>query len=74
MAKFIISEVPATSKVEILRHVFNGLADIKNAVETYCRIGDTPWGTEPKAPVTGLHLICIYLTVLRFIRLRRRKP
>lgn len=42
MAKFIISEVPAISKVEILRHVFNGLADIKNAVETYCRIGDTP--------------------------------
>lgn len=55
-----IREVSKTSKVEILGHVFNGLSDIKKAVETYCRVERYSWNTEPKSLVNGLHVICIY--------------
>lgn len=60
MATINIREVSKTSKVEILGHVFNGLSDIKKAVETYCRIERDSWDIEPKSPVNGLHVVCIY--------------
>ena len=49
MKGFYIQEVGKTSKVEILGHVFNGVADIKKAVETYCRIGRDQWHTIPQS-------------------------
>lgn len=60
MAKILIREVSKTSEIEILGHVFNGLNDIKSAVESYCRVGRKPWGSEPKSPVEGVHVVCIY--------------
>lgn len=60
MATIYIREISKTSKVEILGHVFNGLSDIKKAVETYCRIERDSWEIEPKSPVSGLHVVCIY--------------
>ena len=60
MATIHVREVSKTSKVEILGHVFNGLSDIKKAVETYCRVERYSWNTEPKSPVNGLHVVCIY--------------
>ena len=60
MATIYIREISKTSKVEILGHVFNGLSDIKKAVETYCRIERNSWNIEPKFPVNGLHVVCIY--------------
>ena len=60
MAKIWIREVSKTSEVEILGHVFNGLTDIKRAVESYCRIGRESWGTEPKYPAAGIHVVCVY--------------
>ena len=60
MKKIYIKEVGKNSKIEILGHVFNGLADIKRAVETYCRIDRDSWNTEPKSPADGIHVICVY--------------
>ena len=60
MEKIWIREVSKTSKIEILGHVFNGLNDIKRAVESYCRVGHTPWDLEPKSPVEGVHVVCVY--------------
>ncbi len=60
MAQIWIREVAKTSKIEILGHVFNGLADIKMAVEAYCRIECEPWESEPKSPVEGIHVVCVY--------------
>lgn len=60
MAKICVREVPKISKVEILGHIFNGLADIKKAVEAYCRIGRQPWSTGTKSPIGGLHIICVF--------------
>lgn len=60
MAMVMISEVPKTSKVEILGYVFNGLDSIKKAVECYWRIGHGPLSTDPKCPVDGVHVVCIY--------------
>lgn len=60
MSNIWIREVSKTSKVEILGHVFNGLSDIKRAVEAYCRVDRQPWETEPKSPVEGIHVVCIY--------------
>lgn len=60
MAKIEIREVSKTSKVEILGHIFNGLNDIKMAVGSYCRIGWESWHTEPKSPVAGIHVVCVY--------------
>lgn len=60
MAKIWIREVSKTSEVEILGHVFNGLTDIKRAVESYCRIGRESWGTEPKYPAAWIHVVCVY--------------
>lgn len=60
MARIWIREVSKTSEVEILGHVFNGLTDIKRAVESYCRIGKESWGTEPKYPTAGIHVVCVY--------------
>ena len=60
MKKIYIKEVGKNSKIEILGHVFNGLADIKRAVETYCRIERESWCTEPKSPINGIHVICVY--------------
>ena len=59
-ATICIREVSKTSKVEIFGHVFNDLSEIKKAVETYCRVERDSWDTEPKSPVNGLHVICIY--------------
>lgn len=60
MAKIWICEVSKASKVEILNHIFNGLDDIKKAVESYCRIGRDSWNTEPKSPIEGIHVVCVY--------------
>lgn len=60
MAKICIREVSKNTKVEILGHVFNGLNDIRRAVETYCRIEREPWDTEPKKAVEGIHVINVY--------------
>lgn len=60
MSKIWIHEVSKTSKVVILGQVFNGLNDIKQAVEAYCRVGSKPWDTEPKTPYEGIHLLCVY--------------
>lgn len=60
MAKIEIREVSKTSKIEMLGHVFNGLNDIKQAVEVYCRVGSELWDTEPKSIVDGIHVICVY--------------
>lgn len=60
MPKICIREISKTSKVEILGHIFNGLADIKKAVESYCRIGRDSWNTEPKSQADGIHVICVY--------------
>lgn len=60
MAKIWIREVSKTSNFEILGHVFNGLNDIKRAVESYCRVGREPWDSEPKSPVKGVHVVCVY--------------
>lgn len=60
MAKIWIREVSKTSKVEILGHVFNGLSDIKRAVETDCRMRRRPWNTEPDEPVDGIHVVELY--------------
>lgn len=60
MRKVWIREVDKTSNVEILGHVFNGLNDIKRAVEAYCRVDGEPWETEPKSPISGIHVVCIY--------------
>lgn len=54
-----IQEVSKTSKVEIFGHVFNGLSEIKKAVESYCRIGWESWDTEPKSPVAGIYVVLI---------------
>lgn len=61
MEQICIREVSKDSKIEICGHVFNGLAEIRNAVEAYSRIGkDDSWTTEPKKPVEGVHVICVY--------------
>ncbi len=60
MAKIWIREVSKTSKIEILGHVFNGLNEIKSAVESYCRVEREPWDTEPKSPVEDIHVVCVY--------------
>lgn len=60
MAQIWIREVSKNSKIEILGHVFNGLSDIKRAVESYCRIERELWDSDPKSPVKGVHVICIY--------------
>lgn len=60
MAKILIREVSKSSKVEILNHIFNGLDDIKKAVESYCRIGRDSWNTDPKSTVEGVHVVCVY--------------
>ena len=60
MAKILIREVPKASKVEILNHILNGLDDIKKAVESYCRIGRDSWNTDPKSPIEGIHVACVY--------------
>lgn len=60
MTKNWIQEISKVSKVEILGHIFNGLDDIKNAVESYCRIGRDSWNTEPKSTVDVIHVICVY--------------
>lgn len=61
MANIIIREFSKTAKIEILGHTFNGLAEIKQAVEFYSRLGrNNRWKTEPKKPVDGLHVIELY--------------
>ena len=60
MKRIYIQEVGKNSKVEILGHFFNGLVDIKKAVETYCRIDRDSWNTVPQSPVNGIHVICVY--------------
>ncbi|MDE5886236.1 MAG: hypothetical protein K2H46_01480 [Muribaculaceae bacterium] len=60
MGKILIQEISIISKVEILGHQFNGLLDIKKAVEKYCRIKRDSWDVEPKSPVEGIHVICVY--------------
>lgn len=60
MGKIWIREVSKASEVEILGHIFNGLDDITKAVESYCRIGREPWDIEPKSPVDGIHVLCVY--------------
>ncbi len=61
MTKIIRARVVSkTSKLEILGHVFNGLSNMKKAVKSYCRIGQDSWKTEPKSPIEGVHVICIY--------------
>lgn len=60
MVKILIREVPKASKVEILNHILNGLDDIKKAVESYCRIGRDSWNTDPKSPIEGIHVACVY--------------
>lgn len=53
-------EVSTTSKVEILGHVFDGLADIKRSVEIYCRFGCHSWNKDPKSTIEGIHVVCVY--------------
>lgn len=60
MSKIWIREVGKASKLEILGHEFNGLTDIKKAVESYCRVGGDPWDTESKSKIEGIHVVCIY--------------
>lgn len=60
MDKIWIHEVSITSEVEILGHVLNGLTDIKGAVEAYCRVGREAWSIEPKSPMEGIHVVCVY--------------
>ncbi len=60
MKRINIKEIGKNSKIEIFGHVFYGLSDIKRAVETYCRIERDSWDTEPKSPVDGIHVICVY--------------
>lgn len=60
MTKIWIREVSKTSKVEILGHVFNGLPDMKKAVEAFCRKDSQPWEIEPKSSVEGVHVVCVY--------------
>lgn len=60
MAKILFREVPKASKVKILNHILNGLDDIKKAVESYCRIGRDSWNTDPKSPIEGIHVVCVY--------------
>lgn len=60
MEKIRIQEVLKTSPVEILGHVFNGLSEIEQAVEAYCRIEGEPWKVVPETVIDGIHVICIY--------------
>lgn len=60
MANVCIHEVSTTSKIKILGHIFNGLSEIKKAVEIFCRIGGKAWDTEPQSPISGIHVTCIY--------------
>lgn len=60
MAKIWIRVASKTSKIDILGYVFNGLNDIKRAVESYCRIGREPWESEPRSLVEGIHVVCVY--------------
>lgn len=61
MARIIIREFPKTAKIEILGHTFNGLSEIKQAVEFYSRTGrNNRWKTDPRKPVDGVHVIQVY--------------
>lgn len=60
MATIWIREVSKVAKVEFLGHIFNGLDDIKKSVESYCRIGGDSWSTDPKSPIEGIHVVCVY--------------
>lgn len=60
MAIIQIREINKNAHVEILGHVFHGLIDMQNVVEAYCRVGSQPWETEPKSPINGVHVVCIY--------------
>lgn len=61
----IISTVPTDTIIEILGHTFNGLSEIRMAVEAELRIaethfGNTVWHPTPQKPVEGLHVVCLY--------------
>ena len=64
--KTSIREIPVSSRIRILDHVFNGLQEIRNAVEAYSRIdsglsaNSRLWRTEPKKPVPDIHIVMIY--------------
>jgi len=60
MGKVWIREVSKNSEIEILGHVFNGLSEIKEAVEVFCRMGWHHWNTDPTSKVEGIHVICVY--------------
>lgn len=60
MANIIIRELPKTTSIQVLGHIFNGLADVNNAVGTNCRVNREPWNKEPKSPVDGIYVICVY--------------
>lgn len=61
MAKTIIREYPKNERIEILGHTFNGLSEIKQAVEFYSRVGGTfGMATTPKKPVNGVHVVEVY--------------
>lgn len=62
MTKITIQEISKDSTIEILGHKFHGLEEIKKAVEKYCRVNRhrDAWEVEPKVPVEGLHVTCVY--------------
>lgn len=60
MADIYIRAMSINESEEILGQVFNGLNDIKRAVESLCRVERDPWFVEPKSPADGVHVVCVY--------------
>ncbi len=62
----LISEVPVNKRIEILGRMFNGLREIRNAVEVRARVensifgGRSIWRTGPRKEIPGIHVLELY--------------